>query len=233
MADVCNPADFHGVYGFELTGTTTISGQPQAVVSVGRLVFDGGGITGVAAVSFTGLYLGNPVTGSYEAHEDCSVSWSLQDDSGNYQHFRGTMSANALRVQFHQSDSSGPAQGSLRKAAETCGESDFQPRYRFTLVGKRIDVGTGQVSGPVSLQGVVNKTGDELTVMPSTDSAAAGSGTFEVQDDCFVQLEFMLPGESGLPQEMNFRGILVDGGRELLGMATDPGTAVSFRLTAP
>ena len=64
-----------GVYGFELTGNATISASPQPVVSVGRLVFDGvGGISGVASVSFTGLYLGNPVTGKYEAHDDCSVS---------------------------------------------------------------------------------------------------------------------------------------------------------------
>ena len=39
-AEVCNPADVHGVYGFQLSGTTTISSRPQPVVSVGRLVFD-------------------------------------------------------------------------------------------------------------------------------------------------------------------------------------------------
>jgi hypothetical protein len=32
---------------------------------------------------------------------------------------------------------------------------------------------------------------------------------------------------------MNFRAILVDGGKQLLGIAVDPGTAVSLRLTVP
>src|SRR5690242_18361707 len=87
-AAVCNPAGVDGAYGFQLTGVATISGVSQPVVSLGRLVFDGqGSISGVSSVSFTGLYLGNPVTGMYQARTDCSIDWSLQDDSGNRQHF--------------------------------------------------------------------------------------------------------------------------------------------------
>ena len=233
-ADVCNPADLQGAYGLILTGTTAIGSQPQPVVSVGRVVFDGvGGLSGVSSVSFTGLYLGNPVTGSYQAHEDCSVSWSLQDDSGNSQHFEGTMTPDARHAQFHQSDPGSPSQGTLVKSADTCQQQSFRPRYRFTLSGKQVNVDTGQVGGPVSARGVLENQGGQLSLTVASDSTPSGTGTLEVNDDCFVHLHLTLPMETGHGGEMNFRGILVDDGSELLGMATDPGTAISLRLTVP
>ena len=234
LADVCNPADLQGAYGFQLTGTTTIGSQPQPVVTVGRLVFAGdGSVTGVSSVSFTGLYLGNPVTGKYEARADCSVSWSLQDDSGNFQHFQGTMTPDARRLQFHQADPGTPSQGVMVKSGDACEGRDFRARYRFRLSGKQIDVNTAQVSGEVSASGVIENNGGQLSLMLSPDSASPGSGTLEVEDDCFVQLHLSLPLDGDQAVDRNFRGILVNGGDELLGLATDPGTAISLRLTAP
>ncbi len=233
-AEVCNPAAFQGAYGFQLTGPTTISGHSQPVISLGRLVFDGqGGVSGISSVSFTGLYLGNPVTGMYEAGADCSASWSLQDDSGNHQHFAGTMTSGGRRIQFRQTDPGSPSQGTLIKTADSCQDGDFQPRYRFTLSGERINVDSGQVSGSLSATGFLERSGTQLTVRPASGTAASSSGSLEVGDDCFVQLHFAVPGAGAAPAEMNFRGILVDGGKQLLGMAVDPGTAVSLRLIAP
>lgn len=233
-ADVCDPAQFQGAYGFQLAGETTISGHSQPVVSVGRLVFDGqGGVSGVSSVSFTGLYLGNPVTGMYDARADCSASWSLQDDSGNHQHFAGTITADGRSLQFRQTDPGSPSQGRLSKTADACHDGDFQPRYRFTLSGSRIDIDTGQVSGSVSATGMLERAGSELTLRPASGNAASSSGSVEVGDDCFVQLHLAVPIAGAGPVDMNFRGMLVDGGRQLLGMAVDPGTAVSLRLGVP
>jgi hypothetical protein len=93
-AAVCDPKAFHGAYGLSLTGATTIGGPARPVAVVGRLVLDdSGNLSGISSASFTGLILGNQVTGKYEAQTDCSVTWTLQDDSGNLQHFAGTMSA--------------------------------------------------------------------------------------------------------------------------------------------
>ncbi len=233
-ADVCDPSQFQGVYGFQLAGTATISGRAQPVVSVGRLVFDGwAGVTGISSVSFTGLYLGNPVTGMYEARPDCSASWSLQDESVNHQHFAGTMTADGRRIQFRQTDPGSPSQGTLTKTADTCHDGDFQPRYRFTLSGSRINVDTGQVSGSVSATDTLERNGKQLTLRPASGNGASSSGSVEVGDDCFVQLHLAVPIAAADPMEMNFRGMLVDGGRQLLGMAVDPGTAISLRLIAP
>ena len=233
-AAVCNPADLQGAYGFQLDGVTTIGSHPEPAVTVGRLVFDGAGnIAGVSSVSFTGLYLGHSVKGMYRANIDCSVSWSVQDDSGGDQHFEGSMTPNARRVQFHQSDSGGPSKGVLVKSGDTCQDGDFQPRYRFSLSGKQIDVDTARVAGSVSASGVLENRNGQLTLTLAAASAPTGSGSLELGDGCFVTLHLTLPGESSRLLQMNFRGILVDGGRELLGMATDAGTAVSLRLSAP
>ena len=186
---------------------------------------------GISTLSFTGLNLGNPVSGMYEAKEDCSVSWTLQDDSGNVQHFAGVLTSDARRAQFHQTDPVGTSTGILVKSAETCVDRDFRARYRFTISGNRIDVDTAEVGGSVSSRGVMENDGSQLVLTP-TGAAAPGAGSFQVDDDCFVRLDLMVPTETGLV-EMNFRGILADDGAELLGLATDPGTALSLRLTAP
>ncbi len=73
-AAVCAPKAFHGVYGFSLTGATTIGGAARPVAVVGRLVVeDSGNLSGISSAAFTGLILGNRVTGEYEAQTDCSV----------------------------------------------------------------------------------------------------------------------------------------------------------------
>src|SRR5215467_15597851 len=101
MADVCDPTKLIGPYGLQLYGVTTISGTEKYATSLGRLVFDGhGSIRGISSAMFSGFLLGNPVTGSYEAHTDCSLTWQLQDDSGAYQHFTGRISPDGKRVGF-------------------------------------------------------------------------------------------------------------------------------------
>ncbi len=117
-ADVCNPAKLQGAYGFQLSGRTTISGESKPAVSVGRLVFDGqGAVSGYSSVNFAGYFLGNPVTGTYEAHDDCTIAWSLQDDSGAFQHFSGKLTADYSAAEFHQSDPGGAQNGIMERVA--------------------------------------------------------------------------------------------------------------------
>jgi hypothetical protein len=94
---------------FQLTGLTDISGTPRPTVSLGRLTFDGrGSLSGTASATFRGLLLGNPVTRSYESKSDCSITWKLQDDSGAFQNFSGTLSLDAASV-----NSNRPTQAAL------------------------------------------------------------------------------------------------------------------------
>ena len=94
------------------------------------------------------------------------------------------------------------------------------------MSGFRIALETGRPAGTVSASGLMapDQNG-KLKMTPDRDSLAITDGTFEVKDECFVHLKLE-------PPEMNFRGILVNGGKELLGIQTDPGTAVILKLTS-
>ena len=233
-ASVCNPEDFHGTYGFLLTGQANIGAGWQTAASVGQLVLDGSGnLSGVASVNFTGLYLGNPVTGTYEAHTDCTVVWNLQDDSGNFQHFQGTMSEDGRRVSFHQSDPGGARDGTMFRMASDCPVQSFRGRYRVRVSGATIDVQTGQVSGAISTEGLLEADGaGELAFAPGASSALLAAGTYDFEDGCFLHMAVELPAGGNETPVLNFRAVLAADGTAVVGVQSDPGTAVVLRLTA-
>jgi len=221
-ADVCNPADLVGSYAFQLTGLTNISGPPKPTVSLGRLTFDGrGNLSGTASATFTGLLLGNPVTGSYEAKSDCSITWKLQDTSGAFQNFSGTLSADAASVRFRQTDPGGAPRGIMKKLSDACSAADLQKNYSYTVSGSTTPMQPDELSHIVSGKGALD---------------TARNGSFQVDSDCSVRFVLILPAQDGKVAEpspvMNMRGFLVDGGKEILAFQTDPGTMVSARFAS-
>ena len=220
-SDVCDPADLVGPYAFQLTGSTDIAGTPKPTASLGRLVFDGrGALTGTASAAFRGLLLGNPVTGSYEAKSDCSVTWKLQDDSGGYQNFSGTFSSDGTSVQFKQTDPGGAQHGIMRKTSDTCSAADLRAKYSFTVSGSTTPMVPGDVARAISAKGMLD---------------IAANGSFRVESDCSVRFRLTLPAQDGQPAEgltMTMRGFLVNGGQEILAFQIDPGAMVAARFTS-
>jgi hypothetical protein len=216
-ADVCDPAKLVGPYAFQLSGTTKISGAEKPTTSLGRLVFDGkGNLSGTASAMYTGLLLGNPVTGTYEAHDDCSIAWKLQDDSGAFQNFSGTISPDASRVQFRQTDPGGADRGIMQKAPDQCTTAALQPKYNYTVSGSTIPMQEGGVPSTVSAKGSL---------------VVAESGV-QVDSDCTLQFSLLLRGADGSLLPMKRRGYLVNGGKEILAIQTDPGAMVSGRFSS-
>ena len=209
--DVCNPTKLVGPYAFQLSGSTTISGTPKPTASLGRIIFDGSGnLSGTASATFTGFLLGNPVTGTYEAKADCSVTWKLQDDSGAFQNFSGTVSTDGTRIQFRQTDPGGAQHGIMRQTPDTCSAADLQTKYKFTLSGSTTPMQPGESPRMVSLEGTLD---------------VAENGSFQVDSDCSVHFVLTLP-----PSPMSLRGFLVRGGKEILAFQTDPGAMVTARF---
>ena len=214
-ADVCNPTKLVGTYAFQLSGSTTISGTPKPTASLGRITFDGsGGVSGTASATFNGLLLGNPVTGTYEAKVDCSVTWKLQDDSGAFQNFSGTLSADGRRVEFRQTDPGGARRGIMQKTSDTCSAADLQTKYKFRISGSTTPMQPGEVSHTVAAEGTVD---------------VAQNGSFQVDNDCSVHFVLTLPLGSST---MSMRGFLVNGGKEILAFQTDPGAMVAARFSS-
>ncbi|HLK69950.1 MAG TPA: hypothetical protein VKU19_41260 [Bryobacteraceae bacterium] len=228
-ADACDATGIYGPYGFQLSGTTTIGGPAQPVAVVGRLVLDGkGAISGVSSVNFNGYFLGNPTTGKYEVKEDCSVNFSLQDTSGGYQNFTGKAVTGGASIDIQQSDPGTHERGQMLRSLDTCAASSFQGQYRFTLSGHSTPFATDGVKGPPSARAVVQADGNGNLVVQRGD--AKTSGTFTVGSDCFVDLQFGLAdGDSS--SLIKLRGILVNGGKEMMAVESDPEQVGSARFS--
>jgi hypothetical protein len=232
-AAICDPNALQGAYGFSLTGTTTIGGPARPVAVVGRLVLDGfGNVSGISSAAFSGLTFGNPVRGTYEAHWDCSVMWNLQDDSGNFQHFTGTITANGEHVIFRQTDPGGAEGGIMLRTMDGCSESSLAGKFNLTISGAILEVDTAVESGRVSFTGLLIADGAgglSFATRPNLPTLAAG--TYDVHDDCFGELTLQLRVGSKM-EAMHFRAIVVEKGHEVLGIQTDPGTVVALRLVS-
>ena len=233
-AAVCDPKAFHGTYGFSLTGNTTIGSSARPVAVVGRLVLDDSGtLSGISSASFTGLVFGNDVTGKYEAHSDCSVTWNLQDDSGNFQHFAGTMSPDGRRAAFRQTDPGGADDGTLLRTMDTCSDANLAGVLKLTAFGRTVDVDTGTDSGEISFQDLLIADGaGNLSFDEGADEPSSAAGTYHIGDDCFVELVLTLRADAKQTAPLHFRAIVVENGREVQGIETDPGTVVALRLVA-
>ena len=217
-ADVCDSVHFGGSYAFQLTGTTNIAGPEKPTTSLGRLTFDGNGtVSGTSSAMFTGLLLGNPVTGTYEAQTDCTLTWKLQDDSGAFQNFAGTMSPDLASVQFRQTDPGGAQRGTMQKSPDRCTTADLQPRYTYTVSGSTIPMEADGPSRSVSAKGIL------LT---------AENTSLQVDADCTVRFDLLLRAPEGDLIPMKMRGYLVNGGKEILAIETDPGAMVAGRFSA-
>jgi hypothetical protein len=228
-ADACDPTKLEGAYGFELSGHTTISGDSKPVVSVGRLVFDGHGVlSGYASVNFAGYFLGNPVTGAYEAQEDCTISWSLQDDSGAFQHFTGKLTPDNLSAEFHQSDPGGAQNGVLQKVAAQCSVAGLAPLYSFGVAGSTTPMTPGDVAKRISAAGSLEPDAAGNLKITVPGGAPPTAGTITVDSDCFAQISMALPSGDSI----NLRGILVNDGKQILAMQTDAGATVTARFNA-
>ena len=230
---VCDANAFQGPYGFSLTGTTTIGGPARPIAVLGRLVLDGSGnLTGISSATFTGLTLGNPVRGTYEAHWDCSVTWNLQDDSGSYQHFAGTMTPHGEHIVFRQTDTGGAEEGIMLRTMDGCSASILAGKFNLSISGATIDINTAAESGRVSFTGLLIADGaGALSLATRSDVPAVTAGTYDVHDDCFVELTLDLRVGSKM-ETMHFRAIVVEKGREVIAIQTDPGTVVALRLVS-
>jgi hypothetical protein len=227
VTTVCNPAKLQGAYAFQLLGMTTIGSEPRPVASIGRVLFDGSGnVSGEVSVNFAGYFLGNPVTGKYEAGADCHIAFTLQDTSGNWQHFTGALTPDLLSAKFRQTDAGAAQDGTLQLVAKTCSAGTLALHYGFTISGGTTPMVEGEVPQRISVTGAADP--DPAGALKLTVNGVAGSGTIAIDSDCIAQMTLALPaGET-----MVLRGVLVEGGKRILAIVTDAGTTASATFTA-
>ena len=84
----------------------------------------------------------------------------------------------------------------------------------------------GDVPKRVSATGIAQP--DAAGALQLTMADTAGSGTIAIDSDCIAQMTLALP--SG--DTVVLRGVLVNGGKRILAVETDPGTTVTATFTA-
>jgi len=232
-ADVCGEREVEGPYGLQLSGITKITPTEQPAATIARLVFnDEGSVNGISSVNFNGWYLGNPVTGHYQVDQDCTLTLSLQDDSGAHQHFAGKVTPGGRKATVHQTDPGANQRGVMGKTSDSCDASNFKPAYVFTLSGGPTPLAAGGISGSISAEGVIHREGEGQFMLIRKPNQTA-PGTYSVESDCFVNMEFTLPPtgtEAAIP--IKLRGILVNDGAEILAIGAQPELTVVARFIA-
>ena len=94
---------------------------------------------------------------------------------------------------------------------------------QLTVSGSTVDVNTALGSGRVSVRGVLIADGaGNLSFSSGPDESPRAAGSYEVADECFVMLVLELPAEEHQAAVIHFRAILVERGREVMGIQTDP-----------
>jgi hypothetical protein len=205
-ADACGASDLSGAYGFRHAGMSSISGAPKPFATVGRLVFgEDRHIQGTSSVNFGGIFLGNPVTGNYDSRTDCTFTFELQDDSGAWQHFSGHLRSGGAAGTYTQTDPGVQGGGLLERTPETCGNKALQGHFAVTIGAENTET---------------DADGDGH--FRSASGAAKNSGTYTVDSDCLVEIDF----------GNHMRGVVVAGGKTVLAVQTEPGKFGSATFTA-
>jgi hypothetical protein len=239
----CSVATLKGRYGFAVQGSTdAASGLPPALqgpfAAVGTTEYDAAGQVTIAArsASFNGIARQVPAeTGRYSVDGNCVVT---------AQYPSGVTTRNVLidggRAMFAMQTNPGTTIGGLSQRTaraddvdgrrRRCTLDDLAGRYGFLAEG---------VAGPPTLpltaaaplvgNGVVQLQRDgsfSATALRSVGGMQdaqplALAGRFSVDADCAVSMHF----DAGF----NFVGTVVDGGREILFVETDPGTSLTVK----
>jgi hypothetical protein len=145
------------------------------------------------------------------------------------------MSADGTRIAFRQSDPGGAPNGIMMQSGASCSAADFRGRYSLSVAGDLVDVDSNQVTGKIAWSGLIESDGQgNLAYAADASAPFEGAGTFQMEDDCIIDISLELTSgesESGTGVS-NFRGVLVNGGKAVIGIESDPGTVVTLRLTA-
>jgi len=218
-AQLCTGKRLWGPYGMQLSGLATISGAQDPIADLARLTLSyDGTVSGYSSVNFKGLLLGNPASGTYELHPDCTFALSLQDDSGGWQHFRGVATPDGRKITIRQTDPETGERGEVEKAPNGCTASDLRNAYTFTLSGTATPLATGNKPIPFAAAGSLSLDANrKLSLVRPT----AASVAYDLQPDCMIQLE--LPPLTPTGRKVHLRGIVVNSGAKILAIQTDPG----------
>ena len=197
----------------------------NAAAGYARLFMDGaGGVSGTSAASIVGIWSEGPVVGQYAVKEDCTFTLTLTDVAGGTQHLEGVLTRTGDSASLLQTDTGTGVSGLLKRSNDFCDGSALPANLKMQTSGA---VGS---SGPLNSVGLVEIGNDGgITAIESrfsngAVSRVASTGTMTINADCTVSFSLTSTADGSVAA---YRGMLVNGGRELMVVRSDAGAIVS------
>ena len=226
----CTASTIAGLAGFLADGAITSNGNSVPAAAVGLATFDGATkVSGSLTYSVNGqISRGVPFAGTYSlsASDKCIF----------------VMSTNLLNVDFVL-DATGDGFGIdvdtgrtlvfdfiPRQPSMTCAPSLVNGTYGLTLRGDRIggdNPGPRAGAGWYSADGVSKLSGVEAQSENGTIVSGSAVGTFSVNADCTGSGSVSASFNDG---SRSFDMIILNGGATILGIQTDAGRVITFKL---
>jgi hypothetical protein len=226
-AATCSNASLSGTYGF-LHGGTDATGTPTSA-AVSQLTFDSttGTFTGVTIASHAGVIATEAITGTYAVASNCSGTGNPTGLSP----FSFVLTSTGFLALHVFSEGFAVKQGS-----PTCTKAGVKGIFGFETTGVFLAeapatevafIGQLKLTVNASGEGVVSgfvAASEDGTFLPFAEEPVTGSYT--VAPDCRGRVLITPKGLS----EMHFSFAVVDGGKEMVAVETDPDTVVSGTL---
>lgn len=225
----CTNASLRGTYGFVARGTT-LAGSPLPAAlqgpfaSGGVSTFDGqGNVFLTSTSSFNGVIQPVEVRGTYQVNSDCS--YTSQAENGIA--FRAVIVDGGRELLILQTTPAVVISGTAIQRSPRCENKPFQGIYGFAAEGAAgPPTIPAKLAGPLAGVGTVAFERDGTFVLVATRSVngaidpepLALTGVYSMNSDCTFGMIFDVG--------FTFDAVIVNGGKEILFVETDPGTAL-------
>jgi hypothetical protein len=220
----CSNATLKGVWGFLEAGSN--GGQPE--VTLTQLTFDGNGnFSGTLTNSTNGAISSESTTGTYSLPKNCAGSLVLHLPAHNNADFNLVLDDTNKGLQIIRTDNGLIKTGfAFAQGAAVCGTIGKKTTFAGNLGGTI--AGFGQIAGvgQVLFDGKGNISGTVTFSMNGAITPVPIAGTYTENANCTGTAQFTPEGFS----TANFNLVVVNAGKEILIVETDPSTTVSGTL---
>lgn len=232
----CSNASVNGTYGFA-GGDPVGSDSPTTVV--GQFTVDSSNLTfaGTETVSNDGVIAPNlPVTGTYSIASNCTATGTISVNGGEPANIYFVVTSIGLRTLYGKSGTTQTSNATPQGTA-TCTNAGVKGTFGFEAGGIFLTgapfVGPVALVGELSLtvngsgNGVINglmSASEDGTIYPFSQTPV--TGTYSITSNCQGTASITLKGQTA----MNYSLVVVNGGKEILAIETDPDTTVTGTL---
>lgn len=244
--ETCNIHSLNGPYGYAFTGSRfTPPGSENEVADAavgGRVVFNGDGqFAGRDWVSVNGHGIARAYKGAYSFGSDCTGVLTITEINGAPASRTSafTLVDNGRQIKTIQTDPGFVLAGTFTRAKQDCTNETLHSSYGYASQGQRFappftessEVGDFAAGGRASFNGDGTGEGtDTVSANGRIVSPSTYTTTYQLERDCTGTLTLTRTAPTPHPPPGHFRMVVVDDGRMIEMVVTDPGAVVAVEL---